>query len=436
MITTILQLLASLSLLVVIHEFGHFFFARVFKIRVEKFYIFFNPFFTLFKFKPKNSDTEYGIGWLPLGGYTKIAGMIDESMDTDQMSKPAQPWEFRSHPAWHRLLVMVGGVLFNFILALGIYSGLSYIYGETYLPIESVKDGFEYSEVAHKAGFEDGDIPVAADGEKIITFNDKAFHQIINAKEVTVLRNGKAAKVYIPYDMMQQLMSAKQGFADYRFPFIVDSIMASSPAQAAGLQANDTVIAINGQSMYASDIRITIHNNAGKKVNMTVLRGKDTLNVAVTPAKDGMMGVFLQYVTAIYPVKTIKYNLLESIPAGIKKGVGKLTGYASDMKYVFTKEGAGSVGGFGTLAQLYPSTFNWQMFWEMTAFLSVILAFMNILPIPALDGGHILFLLYEIITRKKPSQNVLIKAQTIGMIFLFALFLYANIADIFRYLLH
>lgn len=431
---TVIQLFASLTLLVLIHEFGHFLFARIFKIRVEKFYMFFNPFFTLFKFKPKNSDTEYGVGWLPLGGYVKIAGMIDESLDVEQMSKPAQPWEFRSHPAWHRLLVMVGGVLFNFILALAIYSGLSYVYGDKYLPIQSAKYGMQFGETAHRAGFVDGDILLKADSSSLVTFDDKTIRQVIEAKYVTVLRDGREVSIAMPFDFMQQLMRDNDRFAFYRFPFIVDALIDNSPAQAAGLMANDTVLAVNGRPMYYMDICTTIQNNASKSVNLTVLRGADTLNVDMIPDAQGHIGVYTKRLSDIFPFVTNTYSLVESVPAGIKKAVGTLASYVGDLKYLFTKEGATSVGGFGSIAQLYPSFFNFEIFWNMTAFLSIILAFMNFLPIPALDGGHIMFLVYEIVTGRKPSQKFLVKAQTIGMVLLLALMLYSNLNDLFKFL--
>jgi regulator of sigma E protease len=432
----IIQFLASLSLLVLIHEFGHFLFARLFGMKVDKFYIFFNPGFTLYKHVSKKTGTEYGIGWLPLGGYTKIAGMIDESLDTEQMDKPAQPWEFRSHPAWHRLLVMVAGVLFNFIFALMIFVGVLYAYGHTYMPLQSVKAGMEFSEAAQKAGFHDGDILLRADTSKLLTLDQDNFRKIINAETVTVLRNGKEVVVYIPADMVEQMLKEQKGFAGYRYPFIVDSVMAGTPAALAQLRKGDEFCGVNGRRMFASDIRTTIHNNAGKVVTLEVKRGARSINVRITPSADGMVGVSIRSIAQIYPVQTRTYSLLESIPAGISNGWHTLTGYVGDMKYVFTSEGASSVGGFGSIASLYPDEFNGQAFWNITAFISLALAFMNLLPIPALDGGHVMFLLYEIIFRRKPSRNVLIKSQVIGMVLLLLLFVYANMNDLFRFLQH
>ncbi len=458
MLSVILQLIASLTLLVVIHEFGHFIFARLFKIRVEKFRMFFDPWFTLFKFKPKNSDTEFGLGWLPIGGYVKIAGMIDESLDTDQMAKPAQPWEFRSHPAWQRLFVMLGGVLFNLLLAFVIYTGISYHYGDSYLPIDAVEEGMKFSDVAKKAGFVDGDILLKADDQKLIAFDEECFRTILKSEKVTVLRNGQEKTVAIPFDFMEQLMKENTGFATYRIPFVVDSLMKDSPAEKAGLQAKDRVIAVNNQPMCVSDITTTFHNNPNKPLTLTVVRGADnckmtslndsvtvanpmaiaadTLQMRVTPNEMGMIGVMIKSAASLYEPKHVEYSLLESVPAAIHKVGKKLSNYTNDLKYVFTPEGISSVGGVGSIASLFPTDFSAYIFWEMTAFLSVILAVMNVLPIPGLDGGHVVFVLYEIITRRKPSQNFLIRAQMVGMFLLIFLMLYANLNDVFRFLLN
>ncbi len=433
-LTVILQLILSLSLLVIVHEFGHFLFARLFKIRVEKFRIFFDPWRTLFKFKPKNSDTEYGIGWLPLGGYVKIAGMIDESLDTDQMKSEPQPWEFRTHPAWQRLLVMFGGVLFNVLLAFVIYSGVAYVWGKTYLPISEVKTGMQFSPVAHQAGFEDGDILLRADDQQLLSFDEDAFTKVLDAKTVTVQRNGVEKTIQMPEKFTQNLIAENKGFASYRFPFVVDSVMPSSPASAALLQKEDEVVAINGQRMFMDEVRTTFHNNPNIAVTLTVARGNDTLNLKITPNEQGLVGVMMKGVAQLYKLESERYGLLESVPVGIGNAVHKLTSYVHSMKYVFTPEGAQSLGGFGAIAQLYPSSFDWHTFWYMTGFLSVILAVMNLLPIPGLDGGHILFVLFEIVTRRKPSQEFLIRAQTIGMVFLLMLALYANLNDLFRFL--
>ncbi len=432
-IVTVLQFFLSLSLLVVIHEFGHFIFARIFKIRVEKFFIFFNPWFSLFKYKPKNSDTTFGIGWLPLGGYVKIAGMIDESLDTEQMEHPAQEWEFRSKPAWQRFFVMIAGVTFNFILAIIIYSAISFHYGDKYIALQDVTTGMEFSPVAQKAGFQDGDILLRADDIPLVDFSEETFRAIVNAQQVTVLRNGEEVSLNMPDNLMEQLMQEKKGFANFRVPFVIDSVLAGSRAELAGLKANDSIIAI-GESpdAFMGHCIDVFAENKNLNVNVTVMRDGQPVDIEVTPDHNGKIGVYMRSITQFFPIRTKSYSFLESIPNGIQRGVKKLTGYASDMKYVFSKEGAQSMGGFITIGKLFPYPFNAEIFWEMTAYISVILAFMNLLPIPALDGGHIMFLIYEMITRRKPSQKTLIRAQTIGMILLLTLVLFANMNDVFR----
>jgi len=433
-ISIALQLIASLSILVLVHEMGHFLFARLFKVRVDKFYIFFPPWFSLFKFKPKNSHTEYGLGWLPLGGYVKIAGMIDESMDREQMSKPPQPWEFRSQPAWKRLLIMVAGVAFNFLLAILIYAGILFHWGEAYTPMQSVTTGMEFSQTAKNIGFQDGDILLSADGVHLEQFGEATFRQIIESKEVKVLRGGEIVSVFIPDDFMTRMLQDKQGFANYRIPFVVKSVLKDSPAERAGLMSGDSVVAIHGSVAFVSDCISAFAFHKEEPVLLTIARHGQEKNITIIPDNKGKVGVYMKTLSDFYPVKKTTYSFFEAIPAGIQKGVKKLTGYVSDMKYVFTKEGAQSIGGFGMIASLFPYPFDAQAFWEMTALLSVILAFMNILPIPALDGGHVLFLLYEVITRRKPSDRFMEVAQMAGMIFLISLLIYANLNDVFRLL--
>lgn len=432
-LTVILQLIASLSLLVFVHELGHFLFAKLFKIRVEKFRLFFDPWLTLFHFKPKNSDTDYGIGWLPLGGYVKISGMIDESLDTDQMEKPAESWEFRAHPTWQRLLVLLGGVLFNLLAAILIYSGLTYTYGDTYLPIDAVEEGMQFSEVAKKAGFQDGDILLKADTTKLVAFDEDNVRLLLGAETVTVRRNGREERIVMPGDIMQQMMKEQKGFATYRFPFVVDSVLPNMVAEKAGLKVGDKIVAINGQTMYRSDVYVTLHNNPGKELNFSIVRGSDTLEQKITPNEQGIIGVIIRGPADMYQLERIKYGLLESVPVGVGRAIKKMTNYASDLKYVFTPEGLSNVGGFGSMASLYPETFSFEVFWSMTAFLSAILAVANVLPIPALDGGHIVFVLYEMITRKKPNKKFVLRAQVAGMFFLIFFMLYVNLNDVFRH---
>ena len=433
-----LQLILSLSILVLVHEFGHFIFARIFKVRGEKFYLFFDPWFSIFKFKPKNSDTEYGVGWLPLGGYCKISGMIDESMDKEAMAQPPKPYEFRSKPAGQRLMIMVAGVLFNFLLALFIYSMVLFTWGDTFLPLKNVKAGMDYSETFHNVGFQDGDILLKADDTELERFGEDCFRRVLNAQTVTVLRGGVETVIPIPEDMAQRVMRDKKGFASYRFPMVVRELgkteSGESPAAVAGLQPGDSIVSINGivtPSFY--EVGEVLAQNKDKDVLVGFYRAGIPQTLTLHTDTAGKMGIYSVSPFDMYQTVTRKYGFFESFPAGVMLGVNTLKGYVSDMKYVFTKEGASSLGGFGTIGSLFPAEWDWHSFWMKTAFLSIILAFMNILPIPALDGGHVMFLLYEVIARRKPSDKFLEYAQVTGMFLLFALLIYANGNDIFRF---
>ena len=404
------QLLLSLSILVIFHEFGHFIFARIFKVRVEKFYLFFDPWFSIFKFKPKNSDTEYGVGWLPLGGYCKISGMIDESMDKEAMAQPPKPYEFRSKPAGQRLMIMVAGVLFNFLLALFIYSMVLFTWGDTFLPLKNVKAGMDYSETFHNVGFQDGDILLKADDTELERFGEDCFRRVLNAQTVTVLRGGVETVIPIPEDMAQRVMRDKKGFASYRFPMVVRELgkteSGESPAAVAGLQPGDSIVSINGivtPSFY--EVGEVLAQNKDKDVLVGFYRAGIPQTLTLHTDTAGKMGIYSVSPFDMYQTVTRKYGFFESFPAGVMLGVNTLKGYVSDMKYVFTKEGASSLGGFGTIGSLFPAEWDWHSFWMKTAFLSIILAFMNILPIPALDGGHVMFLLYEVIASRVTNSS-------------------------------
>ena len=436
-----LQLVLSLSLLVIIHEGGHFFFARLFKIRVEKFYIFFDPWFSLFKFKPKNSETEYGIGWLPLGGYCKISGMIDESMDTEQMKQPPQPWEFRSKPAWQRLLVMIGGVLMNFLLALFIYSMILFTWGDQYIALKDMSYGMKFNETAREIGFRDGDILVSADGKELTRYNVDMLRSLAEAREVVVLRDGKEEQILMPEISLLEIAKEDPPFVDMLIPNVVDSVLADGGFAKAGLQKGDSLIAFNGTPLHSWNefteqlgelrLRSEVEQKSSASFSLVYSRAgvRDTVNVTT----DDQFKVLAYSMNPGYQPTRLTYGFFESFPAGVALGINTLKGYVNDMKYVFTKEGAKSVGGFGTIGSIFPKVWDWQRFWSMTAFLSIILAFMNILPIPTLDGGHVLFLLYELVARRKPSDKFLEYAQMVGMFLLFGLLIWANFNDILRF---
>lgn len=449
----LLQFMLAISILVLLHEGGHFFFAKLFGVRVEKFYLFFDPWFHLFEFKPKKSDTTYGIGWLPLGGYCKISGMIDESFDTEQMKKPAQPWEFRSKPAWQRLLIMVGGVLVNFLLALFIYAMVLFTWGDSYYSLHDMTYGMKFNQAAKEIGFRDGDILLRTDEHTLNKFDVDMYRDIANASTVTVLRGGKEVTVNLPEDMsLLTMLKSDPVFVRPFIPAEVDSVLPGSPAQKAGMLKGDKLLAINGKSIDSwnefddqmgrmSDVlaaAVTPADSLKARTTTVVfahkadLSKKDTVSMVLNP--DLTLGVGRTFLGSYYKPVKLEYGFLESFPAGAVYGVNVLRGYVDDMKYVFSADGAKSLGGFGSIGSLFPPTWDWMMFWRMTAFLSIILAFMNILPIPALDGGHVLFLLYEMITRRKPSENFLIKAEYVGFGILILLMVVANMNDILRWL--
>jgi len=464
------EMLLALSILVVFHEFGHYSFARLFGVWVEKFYMFFNYKLSILKWKPGKylkwfstggemgamengetpeaqdvaakktwRDTEYGIGWIPLGGYCSIAGMIDESMNTEAMKQPAKSWEFRSKPAWQRLLIMLGGVLFNLLLAMIIYAGIVYAVGEEYVKFTDATEGMEYCESAHKVGFQDGDIPLSADGHELSYLNSDDLQTMLSAKQVLVLRNHRdTVPINLPEDFIFRANDdAKDGqmFMAYRLPVVVSQTQPGMGGEIAALQEGDRMMAVNGVPTPSfTEFSAELVKNKGKNITLEYQRGGKRLTATDVPIDEaGKLGILLTDPTKIYKTTVINYNLLRSIPRGIEMGWTKMVNYVKQLKLIFTPEGAQSLGGFGTIGSIFPATWNWVDFWNITAFISVILAVMNVLPIPALDGGHVLFLLYEIITRRQPSVKFMERAQVVGMALLLALLVFANGNDIYRF---
>ncbi len=463
-----LELILALSILVVFHEFGHYSFARLFGVWVEKFYMFFNYKFTLVKWKPgkylkwfstgkemavmedgeaeenKNSwrATEYGIGWIPLGGYCSIAGMIDESMNTEAMKKPAKPWEFRSKAAWKRLLIMLGGVLFNFLLAIIIYSGIVYSQGEQYIKFVDATAGMNYCEAAHKAGFVDGDIPLRADGQEVVTMNTEDVQAMLTAREVTVLRGHKdTVTLQLPKDFIFQANEeAEQGgihFMEYRLPVVVSQALLNQGAEKAGLREGDRMVSVNGVPtpdyvLFTAELA----KNKGKDIALEYERDGHMLTATgVNVDSEGHIGILLTEPVKIFKPTIIEYNLLQSIPRGIEMGWDKMVNYVKQLKLIFTPQGAKSVGSFGAIGSIFPPTWDWVNFWNITAFISIILAVMNVLPIPILDGGHVLFLLYEMITGRQPSEKFQEISMKVGMALILALMALAIGNDIFRFII-
>jgi regulator of sigma E protease len=431
----IAQLLLSLSILVVFHEFGHFLAAKLFKTRVEKFYLFFNPWFSLFKIKYK--DTEYGLGWLPLGGYVKIAGMIDESMDKEAMKQPPQPYEFRSKPAWQRLIIMVGGVTVNVLLAFAIYIGILAMWGEEYLPTSQVnKYGIVADSLANEMGLQNGDKILSVNGQYVNDFNKIPMILILEeAKTMQVERNGKTTDINIPEGILGKLIKQRDpNFLSPRFPFDVEGFSAQSPAKDAGIALNDKIISINGEpTNFFDEFARAVKAHKGETVNAKVVRGIDTLLFNIKVSQEGMVGISINP-TKYFEFEKKNYTLLQAIPAGFVKTYDGIGNYLKQLKLLFSPEVKAyeSVGGFITIGSIFPATWDWPAFWRLTAFLSIMLAILNLLPIPALDGGHVMFLVYEIISGRKPSDKFMEYAQITGMILLFALLIFANGNDIIR----
>lgn len=430
----VVQFFMSLSLLVAIHEFGHYLAARIFKIRVEKFYIFFDPWFSLFKWK--RGETEYGVGWLPLGGYVKIAGMIDESMDLEQMQAPVQEWEFRAKPAWQRFIVMIAGVTMNVLLAIIIYSGIRYVSGESYMANEDVKWGYVFNDTAKAMGFQDGDKVVSIDGNAIDDVNDIRAQLLLtkDARTVVVNRGGEQVEFTIPFESLLEMRRNRQYEDLYtlRVPFIVDSL-ASESAQAAGLQVGDEVVACNGEQVDVPTMTDLLQNRyKGDTVTLSVLRSGAISELRVPVNTDGKIGVLLK--SDIFQPRTRTFTLLEAVPAGVSMVGETISEYWQQLKLIFQPKTKmyEELGGFIAIGNIFPSEWDWLRFWSMTAFLSVMLAVLNILPIPGLDGGHALFTLWEMLTGRKASDKFLEIMQYIGFALLLALVIYANGNDIYR----
>ena len=433
----ILQFVLSLSILVIIHELGHFALAKLFKTRVEKFYLFFDPWFALFKFK--KGETEYGIGWLPLGGYVKISGMIDESMDKEQMKLPPQPYEFRSKTSFQRLLIMTGGVVFNFILAMLIYVLVLFAWGETYLPTSSVKYGIETDSVGLAIGLRNGDKIITVDNQHVENFIQITSDIVLNdRKSIQVERNGVNVNIDIPKEYIPKMLKGK-GQIDPRIPFgpfVVTSFGKESPGKAAGVAIGDELIGLDSiKFIYYDEFQKYLAENKDHHVILNLLRKGETINISVLPTEAGLIGINRTVsIDQIFELKTIKYGFFQSIPAGINKGFKTVADYLKQFKLLFSKDSKAyeSLGGFITIGNIFPGEWDWHSFWNLTAFLSIILAVMNILPIPALDGGHVMFLLYEVLTGRKPSDKFLEYAQIVGMVLLLGLLLFANGNDILR----
>jgi regulator of sigma E protease len=437
------QFILSLSLLIVLHELGHFIPAKLFKTRVEKFYLFFDYKFSLFK--KKIGETVYGIGWIPLGGYVKISGMIDESMDTEQLKQPAQPWEFRSKPAWQRLIIMLGGVFVNFVLGIFIYICLMWAYGEKYLPNENLKDGiWAQDSLATKLGLQTGDKIITVDGEKVKKFSDLSL-EFINGNTYEIERNGAIISKEIPENFISQLMDRGKDAGPFlfpRYPFAIAEISAESPNKNADLKLKDIITAINGNPItYFDEAQEELDKYKNQEITVTIKRGNESKDVSLKVTNDGKIGVASGFLTfddmeklGYYDLATIEYSFAAAIPAGFEKSWKTLTDYVKQLKKIFNPSTGAykGLGGFISIGSIFPEEWSAQTFWNITAFLSIMLGFMNLLPIPALDGGHVVFTLWEMITGKKPGDKFLEYAQVAGFIILIALLLFANGNDVVR----
>ncbi len=428
------QFFLSLSILIILHEFGHYITAKIFKCRVDKFYLFFDPWFSLFKVK--KGETEYGIGWIPLGGYVKIAGMIDESMDKETLKRPPEPWEFRSKPAWQRLIILLAGITMNMLLGIAIFWMLLYFIGDEYIPNANLKYGIAVDSLAHTFGFNNGDKLVFLDGDSIKKFDKVIPNIIINQYKTVVVKRGDSLVLIniTPEDLKKIIDSKDMNMFEPRMPLIVDSVINNSASKRAGFLKKDKVLAVNDSPMiFIDEIQKQLKKNKGKTVLFTVLRGNDTIKLsALVPSSDsiGTITNILKHIK----LDTTHYDLLSAFPAGVNKAYTTLIDYIKQFKLIFSSkiQGYKQLGGFASFANAFSPKWDWESFWSFTALFSIIIAFMNLLPIPALDGGHVLFTLYEIVTGRKPKEKFLEYAQIAGMIILLALLLFANGNDIYR----
>jgi len=429
----VVQLIVSLSILVIVHEFGHFILAKLFNTRVEKFYLFFNPGFSLFRFR--KGETEYGMGWLPLGGYVKISGMIDESMDKDQMQKPPQPYEFRSKPAWQRLLIMLGGVIMNFLLAVLIYASVLFAWGEQYLPADNARYGIAADSLAERIGFQGGDKIVSVEGKSVTRFNEIPKTILLEkANQVTVERNGEPRQIYIPDSLYSKIVN-NPGFISLRIPSIIGGFSEDSPARQAGLQPGDRIVKVNGNDVQFMDqLRKVLSDKKNEKISVTVKREGETKSYSLRTTQEGLIGFYAGSLEEHFQLENKRYSFIAAVPAGIDKGIETMSEYLKQLGLIFTPDTElyKEVGGFITIGKIFPGSWSWYAFWNLTAFLSIILGILNILPIPALDGGHVMFLVYEIVSGQRPSEKFLEYAQIAGMLILFSILIYANGNDIVK----
>ncbi|CDN31474.1 Membrane-associated zinc metalloprotease [Mucinivorans hirudinis] len=434
----IVQLVASLSLLVLVHELGHFLFARLFKCRVDKFYLFFNPWFSLYK--KKIGDTEWGIGWLPLGGYCKIAGMVDESMDKEQLKQAPQPWEYRSKPAWQRFFIIIGGVLMNFLLAMVIYIGITFAWGDSYIANGDVRQGYAYSADLQSLGFQNGDKIIAVDGEDV---SDKQYTQIqmdiilSDKREVEIERGGVRQLITIPAEAVKRLLKSPD-LISLRMPVVVGEVEGEGGAARAGLLAGDSIVTIDSVNViYFDELRASLDKHKNDTVQIGFYRSGLFQQLPVAVNDEGKIGFYIGgNLLNNYKLSTRDYSLLQSIPRGVERGIDRVDNYLKQLKLIASPETGAykSVGGFITMGKIFPSEWSWLAFWNITALLSIMLAVLNILPIPALDGGHLVFIIYEMITRRAPSEKFMEIAQYVGFILLIGLLIFANGSDILRLL--